>query len=233
MPGPVALVADPEVSRHQVDVDRALLAAVGRRRPRVVILPTAAGRDEPAFLRATAVAHARFHPLGAEVETVAVRTRDDAHDPRHVQAVGEADLVYLAPGSASQLVEILAASPVLAAIRDVHARGSTVASCTSSSAGLGDRMLRIGPRLGLPVQWRVALALIPAVVVIPAYDERPEPLRALPALFAPRGTSLLGLDHGASVVGIDGAWQVEGRGRVTVWRGRRRERHRPGEAFRL
>jgi len=30
------------------------------------------------------------------------------------------------------------------------------------------------------------------------------------------------------VIGRDGAWQVRGRGRVTVWRGRRRERHGAG-----
>ena len=33
--------------------------------------------------------------------------------------------------------------------------------------------------------------------------------------------------------GRDGAWQVHGTGRVTVWRGRRRERFRAGEVFRV
>ena len=35
------------------------------------------------------------------------------------------------------------------------------------------------------------------------------------------------------VVGRDGAWQVHGRSRVTVWRGRHRERYRAGDAFRI
>ena len=44
---------------------------------------------------------------------------------------------------------------------------------------------------------------------------------------------MLGLDEGTAAVGRDGGWQVRGRGRVTVWRGRHRERFRDGDAFRL
>ena len=53
------------------------------------------------------------------------------------------------------------------------------------------------------------------------------------ALQAPRGSVVVGLDDGTAVVGRDGSWQVHGRARVTVWRGRRRERFRAGEAFRI
>jgi hypothetical protein len=43
----------------------------------------------------------------------------------------------------------------------------------------------------------------------------------------------MGIDEETAAVGRDGAWQVHGRARVTVWRGRRRERFRAGEVFRL
>ncbi|MEJ7695692.1 MAG: hypothetical protein WKF78_03465 [Candidatus Limnocylindrales bacterium] len=58
-------------------------------------------------------------------------------------------------------------------------------------------------------------------------------LSALIALQAPRGCTTLGIDEGTAVVGRDGAWQVHGRARVTVWRGRRRERFGPGDIFRI
>jgi cyanophycinase-like exopeptidase len=43
----------------------------------------------------------------------------------------------------------------------------------------------------------------------------------------------LGIDEETALVGRDGSWQVQGRGRVTVWRGRHRTRYRRGEVFRL
>jgi cyanophycinase-like exopeptidase len=44
---------------------------------------------------------------------------------------------------------------------------------------------------------------------------------------------VLGIDEETAVVGRDGAWQVHGRSRVTVWRGRHRDRYRTGETFSL
>jgi hypothetical protein len=44
---------------------------------------------------------------------------------------------------------------------------------------------------------------------------------------------VVGIDEDTAAIGHNGAWQVQGKGRVTVWRGRRRERYRRGEAFRL
>jgi cyanophycinase-like exopeptidase len=71
------------------------------------------------------------------------------------------------------------------------------------------------------------------VAVIPHYDAWPEPLSALVALQAPRDSTVIGIDEDTAVVGRDGAFQVHGHARVTVWRGRHRERFRAGEAFRV
>jgi cyanophycinase-like exopeptidase len=60
----------------------------------------------------------------------------------------------------------------------------------------------------------------------------PEAVAALLALQAPKGTAVLGIDEGTAIVGRDGSWQVHGTARVTVWRGRRRERLRAGDVFR-
>jgi len=71
------------------------------------------------------------------------------------------------------------------------------------------------------------------VAVLPHYDAFPEVLAAAVVLAAPHGTVILGIDEETAVIGRDGTWQVQGRGRVTVWRGRDRTRHRPGDTFRL
>ena len=84
-----------------------------------------------------------------------------------------------------------------------------------------------------PLRWGRGLGFAAGVSVIPHYDAWPEPLSALIALQAPRGSVVLGIDEETAVVGRDGAWQVHGASRVTVWRGRRRERFRAGETFRI
>jgi cyanophycinase-like exopeptidase len=69
--------------------------------------------------------------------------------------------------------------------------------------------------------------------VIPHYDAFPEPLSAAIALAAPADTLVLGIDEDTALVGRGVAWTVYGRGRVTVWRGRHRDRLRAGDTLRL
>jgi hypothetical protein len=90
-----------------------------------------------------------------------------------------------------------------------------------------------GGRLPWPLTWREGLAVVEGIAVLPGYDRMPEPLAALLALQAPRGTAVLGIDEGSAIVGRDGSWQVHGHARVTIWRGRRRERLRAGDVFRV
>jgi cyanophycinase-like exopeptidase len=84
-----------------------------------------------------------------------------------------------------------------------------------------------------PLRWRRGFGFAAGLSVVPHYDAWPEPISALIALQAPRGSIVMGIDEETAAVGRDGAWQVHGRARVTVWRGRRRERFRAGEVFRL
>ena len=239
MPGPVALVGAGEFLPQMAALDRELLAAIHRARPRVAILPTASAPDgEAVFRRWADMGSDHFAALGAEVEQVLIRSIEEAADPGALQAIGEADLVYLSGGHPGYLRRVLASSPLGAAIRSVNARGGIVAGCSAGAMVLAAHQPEFrrgwfrGP-LPWPLRWGVGLGLVAGVAVVPHYDAWPEPVTALMALQAPRGTVVLGLDEDTAVVGRDGAWQVHGRARVTVWRGRHRERFRAGEAFRI
>lgn len=240
MPGPVALVGAGEFLAPMAEFDRGLLAATGRPRPRVVILPTASAPDGEATFRTWAemgVEH--FTSLGAEVEPVLVRDVAEGYDAAALQAIGEADLVYLSGGHPRFLGKVLHESPLGDALGRAHARGAVVAGCSAGAMAIVGRTLgfRTIPRvripLPFPLRWPVGLALVDGIAVLPHYDAWPEPLSALVALQAPRGVVLLGIDEDTAVVGRNGAWQVHGAGRVTLWHGRHRERYRRGEAFRL
>lgn len=222
------------------EFDRGLLEATGRTRPRVVILPTASAPDGEATFRSWAemgVEH--FSALGAEVEPILVRTAGEGHDPAAIQAIGEADLVYLSGGHPRHLLDVLRGSPLGEALTRANARGATVAGCSAGAMAIVGRTMDVPviPKLRMPlpfpIRWREGLLLVDGVAVLPHYDAWPEALAAFLALQAPRGAVVLGIDEETAVVGRNGAWQVHGPGRVTVWRGRHRERFRKGEAFRL
>jgi cyanophycinase len=231
----VALVGAGEFLPNMAEFDAGLLAATGRLRPRVVIIPTASYPDgEEVFQRWAALGVAHFGELGAEVEPVLVRDRSEADDAAAAQAVGEADLIYLSGGQPGHLIRALEESAVGRAIAAAHHRGAVLAGCSAGAMVLAghafDFRLRLLPWL---LRWRDGLGFVPGASVLPHYDAWPEPICALIAFQAPRGSVVLGIDEGTAAVGRDGAWQVHGRSRVTVWRGRRRDRYRAGEVFRI
>jgi cyanophycinase len=217
------------------ELDAGLLAAPGQLRPRVAILPTASYPDgEDVFQRWAAMGVSHFAGLGAEVEPVLVRDRSEADDPAASQALGEADLIYLSGGKPGHLMRALEGSAVEWAIGEAHRRGAVVAGCSAGAMVLAghafDFRISLLPWL---LRWRTGLGFVPGTSVMPHYDAWPEPVSALIAFQAPRGSVVLGIDEGTAVVGSNGAWQVHGRSRVTVWRGRQRDRYRAGEVFRL
>ncbi|HYN48513.1 MAG TPA: Type 1 glutamine amidotransferase-like domain-containing protein [Candidatus Nanopelagicales bacterium] len=236
MLGPIVLVGSGEFSAAMEAIDRDLLAATGRARPRVAILPTASFPDgEETFLGWIERGRAHFSALGAEVEGVEIRTRVDAFDDACVQAIGEADLVYLSGGKPDHLLDALDGTPAGAALHAVHERGGILAGCSAGAMVLAARQPWLGGRrfFRFPTGWRDALGFVEGAAVLPHYDAFPEPLAAVVALAAPRGTAVLGIDEETAAIVRDGTWRVCGRGRVTVWRGRARTRHRLGESFRL
>ena len=235
MPGPAALVGAGEFLPAMAEFDAGLLAATGRARPRVAILPTASFPDgEEVFTRWATMGVSHFGELGAEVEPVLVRDRAAADDPAAAQAIGEADLVYLSGGKPGYLIGVLAGSAVGRALADAHERGAVLAGCSAGAMVLAGHAFDFRVKLApWPLRWRSGLGFVADASVIPHYDAWPEPLTALIALQAPRGSHVLGIDEETAVVGRDGSWQVHGRSRVTVWRGRRRERYRAGETFRI
>jgi cyanophycinase len=235
MPGPVALIGAGEFLPAMADLDAGLLLATGRSRPRVAILPTASYPDgEEVFDQWAAMGVAHFAGLGAEVEPVLVRDRAGADDPAAAQGIGEADLIYLSGGKPGYLLDALRGSAVGASLAAAHERGAVLAGCSAGAMVLAGRTFdfrfRVAP---WPLRWSPGLGFVPDASVVPHYDAWPEPLSALIAFQAPRGSVVLGIDEETALVGLAGTWEVRGRSRVTVWRGRHRDRYRAGDTFRL
>ncbi|MGH2513274.1 MAG: Type 1 glutamine amidotransferase-like domain-containing protein [Candidatus Limnocylindrales bacterium] len=234
VPGPVALVGAGEFLPAMAAIDAELLATSGRRRPRVAILPTASWPDgEAVFQRWAALGLEHFENLGAEVEVVNVRERPDADDAGYAQAVGEADLVYLSGGKPGHLLATLRGSAVWAAALAAHERGCVLAGCSAGAMVLCAQQARFRFPPQLPLGFEPGLGVVAGAAVLPHYDRFPETLAAARVARAPGDTVVLGIDENTAAIGRDGAWQVRGTGRVTLWRGLHRERHGSGDTFRF
>jgi len=217
------------------EFDAGLLASTGRGRPRVVVLPTAAVPDGVEVMdRWSRLGAEHFTSLGAEVEPLRVRDRLDADDAAHAQAVGEADLIYMSGGKPGYLSETVRGSRLEEALWAAHARGAVLVGCSAGAMALGDRHFEFRRRkLIWPVRWRSGFGFVANAAVLPHYDAFPEAFSAMLVMQAPRGSAVIGIDEDTAMVGRGGSWQVHGLARVTVWHGRRRERYRAGDVFKL
>ncbi|MDH4143043.1 MAG: Type 1 glutamine amidotransferase-like domain-containing protein [Chloroflexota bacterium] len=235
MPGPVALVGAGEFLPAMSAFDAEMLALTGRSRPRVVILPTASYPDgETVFQRWATMGVDHFSQLGAEVEPALVRDRAGADDPAAAQAIGEADLVYLSGGKPGYLRRVLHDSEVGRALTAAHGRGAILVGCSAGAMVLAAQAFDFRVRvLPWPLRWDRGLGVAAGLSIVPHYDSWPEPMAAVIALQAPRGSAVLGIDEMTAAVGRDGSWQVHGAARVTLWHGRHRERFRAGDVFRV
>ena len=78
-----------------------------------------------------------------------------------------------------------------------------------------------------------SFAFLPGAIVMPHYDEFPEVMVTLMLGRRPPGTYLIGIDGHTALVGVDHTWQVLGAGRVTVRRGRAKQRYAAGQSVAL
>lgn len=217
VPGRVALVGSGEYLPVMADVEDWLLAGNPRR---YVQLATAAAPEGDRSL-------ARWHALGAEAAArigaeqvvIDVRSREDAHDRRWVDAVAGAGLVYLSGGNPTFLADTLRDTPVWSAILAAWRSGAGLAGCSAGAMAMGGyvpnhRHPRSGGCAGLGV--------VPAVRVLPHFDRytRWMPDFALRPLLAP-GSVVLGIDEDTALVAEAPAdparpWEFTPRGRQTA-----------------
>jgi cyanophycinase len=218
----LALVGSGEYLPPMEPVDRELLARLGPS-PRVVCLPTAAGREGPeriGYWSRLGVEH--FTRLGARAEAVPVIDRAGADDPAFAAAIAAADCVYLSGGKPDYLYRTLAGSRAWESILSVLARGGLLAGCSAGAMVMGEKFT------GFP-GWNAGFNLVPGVTVIPHYDEIPAAMIRPVRLLAGRELIVAGIDRNTALVRNGNRFEVLGAGGVTLWNGSRKTRFTAGE----
>ncbi|GAB4506739.1 MAG: hypothetical protein Fur0017_29940 [Anaerolineales bacterium] len=237
MNGLIALLGSGEYLPVMNEVDAYLLANCGAngRKPRVVCLPTAAGKEGDASVgRWMKMGVDHFTKLGAKVQALKVTDKETANDVNHAEAVKEADFVYFSGGDPMYLYQTMKDSLVWQAVENVLERGGVYAGCSAGAMILGRevpdfRMLgsRSNPVFGL----------VPAEFIIPHFD-------AIPIFFKPLVTTarkrlhndevLVGIDENTAIIGrANEAWTVMGSAKAHVFTKNDSKSHAAGEKFTL
>ncbi|WKZ35820.1 MAG: Type 1 glutamine amidotransferase-like domain-containing protein [Anaerolineales bacterium] len=221
MNGLIALVGSGEYLPVMNDVDGHLLANSGAdgRRPRVVCLPTAAGREGDASItRWSNMGVDHFTRLGADVRAVPVIDAESANDAEHAAAVEEADVVYFSGGDPAYLHQTMQDSLVWRSAQKVWGRGGVYAGC---SAGAMILAREIPDFRALGLRSIPVFGIMPVAIIIPHFDAFPVLWK--PLLFALRkrlqvGEALLGIDEDTAVVGtLGGGWTVIGKSKAHLF----------------
>jgi cyanophycinase-like exopeptidase len=203
------------------DVDAHLLANCGAdgRTPRVVCLPTAAGKEgDRSVDRWSTMGVNHFTRLGADVRAVPVIDEESANDQSHASAVEEADVVYFSGGDPAYLHRVMRDSLVWKSAQKVWERGGAYAGCSAGAMILGSEVpdFRAMGLRSIPV-----FGIVQAAFIIPHFDAFP--MMWKPLLFSLRkrlraGEVLLGIDEDTAAVGtLGGEWTVMGKSRVHLF----------------
>ena len=190
--------------------DRDLIARL-REPPRVVCLPTAAGREGPEridYWMRLGVEH--FTRLGAQVHASPVIDRSSAEDSALAAEIAGANFVYLSGGDPGYLYRTLAGSRAWEAILSVLAGGGILAGCSAGAMVLAENIIGF-PRLG------AGFNFLPGVTVMPHFDEIPGAMTWITRLLAGRRLTLVGIEGNTALVQDGDRYEVLGGGGVTVW----------------
>lgn len=219
MKGLIALVGSGEYLPVMEDVDRHLLQSLNLngRKPRVVCLPTAAGREGDGSVdRWSSMGVTHFEKLGAEARALPIIDRQSADDPRWESFLENADLIYFSGGDPGHLHQTMNGSRAWNAAQRAWECGAVYAGCSAGAMILAKRM----PRFRL-AQTQKGFGIVPAEFIIPHFD-------AIPAMFKPIVLALMGrlkadermigVDEDTALVGtLGGEWKVMGQSRVHVF----------------
>jgi cyanophycinase len=235
MNGLINLVGSGEYLPVMNDVDRYLLDSLhlNGRKPRVVCLPTAAGREGNSSVdRWLAMGVQHFQMLGAEVSSVRVVNRETANDPQWEPLLEQADLIYFSGGDPGYLYETLKGSCAWSAAQRAWERGAIYAGCSAGAMILGKRI----PSFRL-AGTQEGFGILPAMFIVPHFD-------AIPAIWKPivfglqhqlrKGERMIGLDEDTALIGkLGDEWTVKGKSKVHVFAREGKTSYTSGQTLRL
>ncbi len=224
-PGPLLVIGGAEDKLRKRTILKEFVAASGGADARIALIPTASSLGD----EVVEVYDALFRRLGAgEVVPVRPDSREEAHDPDLVKAVGEATGIFMTGGNQLKLSAVICGTPLGEAIVEAHLRGAVVAGTSAGASIQSSHMVAFGVGGATPkqrmTQVAAGLGLVHNAVIDQHFDQRNRYGRLL--MIVAQSPQLLGIgvDEDTCAVirhdDIDGSprevLSVIGRGCVTI-----------------
>ena len=171
--GPLLVIGGAEDKLRKRTILKEFVAASGGADARIALIPTASSLGD----EVVEVYDALFRRLGAgEVVPVRPESREEAHDPDLVKAVGEATGVFMTGGNQLKLSAIVCGTPLGDAIVEAHRRGAVVAGTSAGASIQSSHMVAFGVGGATPkqrmTQVAAGLGLVSSAVIDQHFDQR-------------------------------------------------------------
>ena len=235
MNGLIALVGSGEYLPVMDGIDRYLLDSLNLngRKPRVVCLPTAAGKEgDQTVGRWSSMGIEHFKRLGAEVTALKIIDRASADNSDYESIVENADLIYFSGGDPGYLYSTMKESCAWNAAQRAWAGGAVYAGCSAGAMILSKRM----PSFRL-AGTQEGFGIVPAEFIMPHFD-------AIPAIWKPMvlalqkqlkaGQRMIGVDEDTALVGtLNGEWKAMGKSSVHLFTREGKSSYKNGDVVQL
>ena len=221
-PGAIALVGSGEYLDVMNTTDSYLLDTLGgAANARVVLLPTASGREAngPTYWNDLGLRH--FSNLGVQdIRPTHITDRASADDPKQLALLRDADFYYFSGGDPGQIISTMRDMPAWEIITAAYQRGAVLAGCSAGAMALGGYTISIRQVMQSGHSaWAAALSVVPQIVVFPHFDRMASFISKVvfQGLLStlPDGHVVVGVDENTALVRIEAS--IEGTGK-SLWR---------------
>ena len=216
--GPVMVIGGAEDKLGERVILSRFVELAGGDQARIAVISTASSLGDAA----TELYRQIFSRVGAaRITGLRPETREEANDPRTIEALKDATGIFMTGGNQLRLSSVIGGTKLGEAILDAHGRGVVVAGTSAGASAVATHMMAFGSSGATPkhrmANVSVGLGLVVNVVVDQHFEQRTR-LGRLLAVVAQSPTLIgLGLDEDtAAIIDANDVLEVIGRGSVTI-----------------
>lgn len=218
--GPVMVIGGAEDKLGERVILSRFVQLAGGDRARIAVISTASSLGDAA----TDLYRHIFARVGAGAGSVIglrPETREEANDPRTVEALRDVTGIFMTGGNQLRLSSVIGGTKLGAAILDAHGRGVVVAGTSAGASAVATHMMAFGSSGATPkhrmAHVSVGLGLLVNVVVDQHFEQRTRLGRLLAVVAQSPSLIGLGLDEDtAAIIDANDVLEVIGRGSVTI-----------------
>jgi cyanophycinase len=218
--GPVMVIGGAEDKLGERVILSRFVQLAGGEGARIAVISTASSLGDAAT---DLYRHIFARVGGGGVNVIGLRpeTREEANDPRTVEALADVTGIFMTGGNQLRLSSVIGGTKLGAAILDAHGRGVVVAGTSAGASAVATHMMAFGSSGATPkhrmAHVSVGLGLLVNVVVDQHFEQRTRLGRLLAVVAQSPSLIGLGLDEDtAAIIDANDVLEVIGRGSVTI-----------------